>query len=331
MPTETKPALPFAPYEGAEPYVFVSYAHANKDKVYPIIKRLHEMGYRLWWDEGIFVGDEWPKVIGDHLRKAACMLLFMTPEAAASQWVEKEVNVAVTDKIKIVGTFLDPTALSPSLYYQLSNVQMLFHEDEACWESLCKGIPKEALAETTFPVYGASPDGDFHCTYYFTNKTKVTTYLGKEAIVVIPSELHGCPVVEIGESAFAYNGKQIRTIIISKGISVIGAYAFSGCRNLSSIAIPKSVQKIRRSAFYLCPSLAAVTLPEGLKRINTETFKGCISLTDITIPASVMYIHKNAFCTIITPHHPNLTFHCPRGSYAEQYAKEHGIKVDYTT
>ena len=44
-------------YEGKEPYIFVSYAHANADVVTPILDQLHNAGYRFWFDEGIYSGD----------------------------------------------------------------------------------------------------------------------------------------------------------------------------------------------------------------------------------------------------------------------------------
>ncbi len=43
----------FRPYEGNEKYIFVSYAHVDGDIVYPIIERLHDAGFRIWFDEGI--------------------------------------------------------------------------------------------------------------------------------------------------------------------------------------------------------------------------------------------------------------------------------------
>ena len=40
-------------YEGAEPYCFVSYAHINSDRVYPIVEQLMQRGIRLWYDDVI--------------------------------------------------------------------------------------------------------------------------------------------------------------------------------------------------------------------------------------------------------------------------------------
>ena len=58
------------PYEGNRPYIFISYAHANSPAVMQITEVLSERGYRIWYDEGIEVGSEWPEYIAEHLAKA---------------------------------------------------------------------------------------------------------------------------------------------------------------------------------------------------------------------------------------------------------------------
>ena len=54
----------FTPYEGNEKYIFVSYSHSNSDKVAPILEKLNDEGFRIWYDEGIEWGTEWPESIG---------------------------------------------------------------------------------------------------------------------------------------------------------------------------------------------------------------------------------------------------------------------------
>ena len=78
-------------YEGREPYIFVSYAHKNSDSVMPIIESLFADKYRVWYDEGIAPGSEWPKNIEDHLRGAAAVLVFVSDESLASPNCENEV------------------------------------------------------------------------------------------------------------------------------------------------------------------------------------------------------------------------------------------------
>ena len=43
-------------YEGSEPYIFVSYAHAISNQAMKIINWLYEAGYRIWYDEGLECG-----------------------------------------------------------------------------------------------------------------------------------------------------------------------------------------------------------------------------------------------------------------------------------
>ena len=57
---------------------------------------------------------------------------------------------------------------------------------------------------------------------------------------------------------------QIRSVVVSKGVTTIWDSAFENCSNLTS-----------------------VTLPDGLKKIGFYAFKGCTSLTSITIPKTV--------------------------------------------
>ena len=78
-------------YEGREPYIFVSYAHKNSDSVMPVIESLFADKYRVWYDEGIAPGSEWPKNIEDHLREAAAVLVFVSEESLASPNCENEV------------------------------------------------------------------------------------------------------------------------------------------------------------------------------------------------------------------------------------------------
>lgn len=67
---------------------------------------------------------------------------------------------------------------------------------------------------------------------------------------------------------------QIKTVIISQGVTSIGASAFLGCTNLTEITIPKSVVSIGDSAFSGCENLARVRFlgtKEQLESITVGT------------------------------------------------------------
>ena len=86
---------PFAAYVDDEPFIFVSYAHADKALVYPEIRRLHDLGYRIWYDEGIPPISRWMKVIVDKVVSCAVFMLFISRNAIASENVQDEIHVAV--------------------------------------------------------------------------------------------------------------------------------------------------------------------------------------------------------------------------------------------
>ena len=58
-------SLPKA-YEGNEPYIFISYSHLDKDKVFPVIKKLQDEFYRVWYDDGIKPCTDWNNYIESH-------------------------------------------------------------------------------------------------------------------------------------------------------------------------------------------------------------------------------------------------------------------------
>ncbi|MBO5370970.1 MAG: leucine-rich repeat domain-containing protein, partial [Clostridia bacterium] len=87
----------------------------------------------------------------------------------------------------------------------------------------------------------------------------------------------------------------ISTVVLSDGVTNIGAYAFENCTNLTDIEIPDGVSSIGDSAFSACTSLASVAIPEGVEDIGLCAFSGCKSLGSVNIPSTVSLIYDRAF------------------------------------
>src|SRR6185503_8171341 len=87
-------ALPCKAYTGDGPCAFLSYAHRDAEVVYPEIQRLDVMGYRLWYDEGIDPGNEWPEAVAGALKRCAQFVVFVTDRATESRNVRNEINYA---------------------------------------------------------------------------------------------------------------------------------------------------------------------------------------------------------------------------------------------
>ncbi len=75
---------PFKAYEGIKPYIFVSYAHNDKNIVYKEIRRLDEARYRIWYDEGIEPTEEWPTEIAEAIDRCELFLVFISPQSMGS-------------------------------------------------------------------------------------------------------------------------------------------------------------------------------------------------------------------------------------------------------
>ena len=87
----------------------------------------------------------------------------------------------------------------------------------------------------------------------------------------------------------------ISEVIIDKGVTSIGDFAFYACVALASVDIPESVTSIGDEAFSECNSLTSVTIPESVTSIGDDAFFDCNSLTAVIIPGSVSYLGETVF------------------------------------
>ena len=100
---------------------------------------------------------------------------------------------------------------------------------------------------------------------------EITEYVGNSATYVIPSEIDGKRVTQIGYDAFN-DCTELTSITIPDGVTIIGNSAFSDCTSLETVTIPNSVTHIYTRAFYNCTSLKEVTIPASVTDIGDEAF-----------------------------------------------------------
>jgi tetratricopeptide (TPR) repeat protein len=87
-------------------HVFISYSHKDKSYVEKLKHALLERGIDVWIDERIDYGEEWPKIIEQHLDESEAFILVMSDNARASKWVQNEVTRADRKKKTIVTLLL---------------------------------------------------------------------------------------------------------------------------------------------------------------------------------------------------------------------------------
>lgn len=158
----TQTILPPAPYEGTEPYLFVSYSHKNGEQVvWPIISAMQARGFRVWYDKGIQAGTEFNDIIAEKVIGCTVMLSFNTDELFASPYCKDELKLARNEHKNIINICF-PLSEDPPAWYKLrfGSYQQIYRDrfdteegflDELCRAKIlqeCRGVVKEKASDT---------------------------------------------------------------------------------------------------------------------------------------------------------------------------------------
>lgn len=246
-----------------------------------------------------------------------------TGEMAESSGATNNVSIVSVSEPEDVEGFVTPIVSSPDEKDTVS-------EDAVRQDSDAKESADTSNAED---LWYESIDGGL----------RILGYKGSEQELVIPEEIEGQPVVEIGERAFYQNETLIR-VELPDTVTEISEWSFQFCENLKEIDFGEGVEVIKESAFYGCTALNHLDFPnalkevgisafmnngsleeinfgEGLQKISLLSFAGCTALKEVKIPESVESIGESAFEGI-----QGLTVIGAEGSAAEQFALNQGFE-----
>ena len=128
----------------------------------------------------------------------------------------------------------------------------------------------------------------------------------------------------IGEQAFD-DCEWLLEVDLPDSVVELGDAVFSRCSRLNKAKLPGHISVIPKELFRDCVKLSDVVITAGVTTIEAEVFKNCKKLVSVVISETVSSIDKSCFvgCNI-----KSLVIYGVRGSYAEQFAKEHNIKFD---
>ncbi len=139
---------PFEAYKGNQPFIFASYAHKDKMVVFQMLARLKQEGFRLWYDEGIDPGNEWPDEIAVALDNCYMFIVFISENSVLSQNVKNEINYALRNKKPFIVIYLAETILPKGLELQIGAFQAILKykmEEEMYWRKLKQALPFKCL------------------------------------------------------------------------------------------------------------------------------------------------------------------------------------------
>ncbi len=322
------------PYEGREPYVFISYSHRDSDRVQPILRRLRAEGFRFWYDEGIDPGTEWPEAIATHLAGSKVCLAFISKSSIESRNCRREINFALSRNLGFLSVILEPCEMSPGMEMQISSYQALmryaYTAEEKFYDRLLRLDVLQSCREGAAPEEERRPEKPTAVTETQpapapSGKKKSGLGVGLAAaavlLLIVGLILAKLPRRDAAEApAAAETTTQAATATpasVAADIPDSGAAAenpeftisASGTAGDISWSLEDGVLTLVGSGmmadyggdFGDAPwhdnrdAIRSVIIEPGITSIGTAAFCECTALKEISIPDSVTVIGDNAF------------------------------------
>lgn len=282
-------------YEGDDPYIFISYAHADAEAVLAIIRKLQQDGFRVWYDEGIIGNVDWVDEIAEHLSGCHLFIAFITKGYQVSENCLDELFYAREQCRNRLLVYLNDIEVSKGIRMRYCRRQALYHwqcsnsrceTEEAFYDELyrvsgicqCRIQPSEPV-QNVQPVEQQNPVEEFAIA-----DGVLMAYHGTSSEVVIPDG-----ITKIEQGAFKGN-TQIETVVFPESLVTVGYESFRECVNLQRVLTNNRLARIGKDAFGRCKVLQEIRFPASLKTICQGAFYGCAALPEITIPSSVTKI-----------------------------------------
>lgn len=138
-----------------EPYVFVCYAHREREMVVDLVDWLRSQGFAVWFDENIEAGNRWSEDLARAVDGCAAFLFFMSPRSIASRYCLDEIHFALECGRPIVPVEVEPVTLTPGLRLSLGGTHRIFMyrmDAEAFRRKLASGISAALAGDHAAPA-----------------------------------------------------------------------------------------------------------------------------------------------------------------------------------
>ena len=111
-----------APYQGTEPYLFLSYSHRNADSAAEAIRWLKAAGFRVWYDEGVIPATEWDENIAQAIENCDYLIALISEAYLSSSNCLDELNYARDRNIPLLLIYLEDVSLPSGLAMRLGRL-----------------------------------------------------------------------------------------------------------------------------------------------------------------------------------------------------------------
>lgn len=153
---------PVEAYSGSQPFIFVSYAHFDKELVFPILSHMIHSGYRVWYDDGIDPGTEWDDNIASHVQECSCFVAFISRNYLDSDNCKDELNYARDLKKERLLVYMEDVELPAGMAMRLNRLQAIYwntyKDKRAFYTKLFTSSPFELCKKEVFEKQRSGQD-----------------------------------------------------------------------------------------------------------------------------------------------------------------------------
>ena len=254
-------ASPFLADE-EKPYIFISYSHKDRDTILPIIKTLYESGWKVWYDEGLTIGDKYDETLEAHVKECSAFLLFVTEHSLDSLYVkENEIPWAIDSGRPVIKCLLDE-----GIDYDIQEGSVIATVSQSDIESalrkvngLTKGESRIAkgISVVVNPAdrEGANGDSFAYCLYACENAAIAQA-------IMLEAKNSGCKIYDaigLGESSDTLQNSACMIVFLDR--------AFLSNEHLTSL-LTREYQSRKDIAVCQLDEIEDDDLPEELKELH---------------------------------------------------------------
>ena len=107
-------------------YIFISYSHMDYERVFPIIEKLQNEGFNVWYDDGIDPGTEWDENIASHVEACGYFFAMISNNYLNSDNCKDELNYARDLNKNRLLIYLEECTLPGGMAMRLNRLQSIF-------------------------------------------------------------------------------------------------------------------------------------------------------------------------------------------------------------
>jgi hypothetical protein len=122
---EPPTALPEIDDPAGRAFAFISYSRADHARVSALLRILDQQGIPYWYDQHIPGAADWHEMLEERISRCGFFMLMLSPAAAGSRYVRREVAFADSLNKPILTVRLEPTELVHGLGFTVGAYQMI--------------------------------------------------------------------------------------------------------------------------------------------------------------------------------------------------------------